>query len=75
MEEKDTSGFYRQTKTGWSFAPNGVRSKNYELSRDGKREEVDGWKWYEKEPKEFSEWVESQKPNKEELLKIDKSRK
>ena len=41
-------GFYKLDENGsWLFAPNFVCAKDYVLEKDGNREEVDGWKWYE----------------------------
>lgn len=51
----DTSGFYKQFDDGsWVFAPNFVCSKHYTLERDGNREEIDGWKWYDEQPSNYT---------------------
>ena len=48
-------GFYKQDENGsWLFAPNFVYAKDYILEKDGNREEVDGWKWYNEEPIEYT---------------------
>lgn len=38
----------------WLFAPNFVYAKDYVLEKDGNREEIDGWKWYDEEPIEYT---------------------
>jgi len=54
---KDTSGFYKKiSETEWWYAPNAVYHKDYELHRDGNRESVDGWSWYDKAPAEYIMW-------------------
>ncbi len=67
MEEiQDTSGFYKEQNGEWYYAPNFIRSNQFELSRDGDRTTTDGWVWYDVEPTEYTEWVvfnESFKPN------------
>jgi hypothetical protein len=54
---EDTSGFYKKFEDGsWICAPNFVYSKDYTLERNGNREEIDGWKWYETTPQEYLLW-------------------
>lgn len=48
----DTSGFYKQTEEGWFYAPNAVHAPEYTLERNGNRESIDGWKWYDVQPYE-----------------------
>jgi hypothetical protein len=53
----DTSGFYKKISDNeWWFAPNFVYSKDYTLERDGNRESVDGWEWYDSAPDEYLLW-------------------
>ena len=40
-------GFYKFDGENWLYAPNFVYAKDYVLEKDGNREEVDGWKWYD----------------------------
>lgn len=49
---EDTSGFYKydQESSQWLYAPNFVYSKDYELHRDGNRDPIDGWAWYDEQP-------------------------
>ena len=48
-------GFYKKDDNGsWLFAPNFVYAKDYVLEKDGNREEIDGWKWYDEEPIEYT---------------------
>ena len=48
-------GFYKKEENGsWLFAPNFVYAKDCLLEKDGNREEVDGWKWYDEEPLEYT---------------------
>ena len=48
-------GFYKKDENGsWLFAPNFVYAKDYVLEKNGNREEVDGWKWYDEEPIEYT---------------------
>ena len=50
-------GFYKLDENGsWLFAPNFVCAKDYVLEKDGNREEVDGWKWYDTPPQEYLIW-------------------
>ena len=58
MEDmEDTSGFYKKlSDTEWYFAPNFVYSKDYELHRDGNKESIDGWNWYDSSPQEYIIW-------------------
>jgi hypothetical protein len=50
-------GFYKLDENGnWLFAPNYVYAKDYVLEKDGNREEVDGWKWYDTPPQEYLIW-------------------
>jgi hypothetical protein len=51
---EDTSGFYKKTDEGWLYAPNFVYSKSYILERNGNRESIDGWEWYDEQPLEFN---------------------
>ena len=47
-------GFYKLDENGsWLFAPNFVYAKDYILEKDGYREEIDGWKWYDTPPQEY----------------------
>ena len=47
-------GFYKLDENGsWLFAPNFVCTKDYVLEKDGNREEIDGWKWYDTPPQEY----------------------
>jgi|TARA_R110000787_G_scaffold61806_2_gene139818 hypothetical protein len=57
MEELDTSGFYKDDNGEWFFAPNFVYSTAYTLERDGNRESVDGWAWYEEQPTNYTEYL------------------
>ena len=52
----ETQGFYKQTEEGWHYAPNFVYAKDYSLEKDGNRESIDGWQWYEEEPTEYTIW-------------------
>jgi hypothetical protein len=58
---KDTSGFYKwvENDQAWWYAPNFVYHKDYELHRDGNRQAIDGWKWYDDEPIEYSIWLKN----------------
>ena len=48
-------GFYKKDENGsWLFASNFVYAKDYVLEKNGNREEVDGWKWYDEEPMEYT---------------------
>jgi hypothetical protein len=47
-------GFYKKEEENWLFAPNFVYAKDYTLQKDGNKEEIDGWKWYEEEPIEYT---------------------
>lgn len=48
-------GFYKFDENGdWLFAPNFVYAKDYILEKDGNREDIDGWKWYDEEPIEYT---------------------
>jgi hypothetical protein len=55
----DTSGFYKEFENEWIFAPNFVYSKNYTLEREGNRESIDGWVWYDTAPQEYILWKQS----------------
>ena len=55
----DGSGFYKEYNDEWLYAPNFVYSKHYTLERDGNRESVDGWEWYDEAPEEFIIWQEN----------------
>jgi hypothetical protein len=59
----DTSGFYKETEEGWFFAPNAVHAPEYTLERDGNREPIDGWQWYDKAPSEYIVWEYEQNNN------------
>lgn len=57
-------GFYKQDDNGsWLFAPNFVYAKDYVLEKDGNREEIDGWKWYDEEPIDYTIWKLKQENN------------
>ena len=48
-------GFYKKEENGsWLFASHFVYAKDYILEKDGNREEIDGWKWYDEEPLEYT---------------------
>lgn len=50
-------GFYKLDENGsWLFAPNFVYAKDYVLEKNGNREEIDGWKWYDMPPQEYLIW-------------------
>ena len=49
-------GFYKFDGENWLYAPNFVYAKDYILEKDGNREEVDGWKWYDTPPQEYLIW-------------------
>jgi hypothetical protein len=38
------------------YAPNAVHARDYSLEKDGNRESIDGWQWYEKAPAEYIIW-------------------
>jgi hypothetical protein len=59
----DTSGFYKLTNDGWLYAPNFVYAKDYTLEREGNKESIDGWQWYDTEPIEFTIWKIKQDGN------------
>jgi len=60
----DTSGFYKYENGGaWYFAPNFVYSKDYSLERDGNRESIDGWQWFDEEPTDYTIWYNETFPN------------
>ena len=53
----DTSGFYKKVSDNeWWFAPNFVYHKDYTLERDGNRESIDGWEWYDEAPDKYILW-------------------
>ncbi len=55
---EDTSGFYKKiSDSEWWFAPNFVYHKDYELQRDGNRESIDGWEWFDEAPQEYLDWL------------------
>ena len=55
---EDTSGFYKKINDSeWWFAPNFVYHKDYTLQRDGNRESIDGWEWFDNAPQEYLDWV------------------
>jgi hypothetical protein len=61
---ENTSGFYKKVSdTEWWFAPNFVYSKDYELTREGNKESIDGWVWYDEGPEEYFSWLENQENN------------
>ena len=50
-------GFYKLDENGdWLFAPNFVYAKDYTIEKDGNRESIDGWKWYDEEPIDYTIW-------------------
>lgn len=49
-------GFYKLDNDEWFFAPNFVYAKDYTLEKDGNRDSVDGWKWYDQAPQEYIIW-------------------
>ena len=49
-------GFYKFDGENWYYAPHFVYAKDYILEKDGNREEVDGWKWYDTPPQEYLIW-------------------
>jgi len=50
-------GFYKKFDDGnWIFAPNFVYAKDYTLEKDGNRESIDGWQWYDQAPQEYIIW-------------------
>ncbi len=51
-----TQGFYKQTDEGWYYAPNAVHARDYTLEKDGNRESIDGWNWYDEAPQEYIIW-------------------
>jgi hypothetical protein len=54
---EDTSGFYKKFEDGsWIYAPNFVYSKDYTLERDGNRESIDRWNWFDTAPQEYIIW-------------------
>jgi hypothetical protein len=58
---KDTSGFYKKVNDDeWWVGIHFVYNKNYTLERDGNRESIDGWKWYDEAPLEYIIWEQSQ---------------
>ena len=61
-------GFYKFDGENWYYAPNFVYAKDYILEKDGNREEIDGWKWYDTPPQEYLIW----KFNKENEVFYDK---
>jgi hypothetical protein len=56
---EDTSGFYKQLETEWWYAPNFVYHKDYTLERNGNREPIDGWQWYDEAPEEYIDYINS----------------
>lgn len=66
----DMSGFYKEVNGEWFYAKYEVIALNYTLSRKsyeeiGEKENKEGWIFYNEEPKEYTEWVESQNHEKE----------
>lgn len=49
-------GFYKFDGETWYYAPNFVCAKDYTLEKGKNTTEIDGWKWYEKEPIEYTIW-------------------
>jgi hypothetical protein len=49
-------GFYKFDGEIWYHAPNFVYAKDYTLEKDGNRESIDGWKWYDEEPIDYTIW-------------------
>jgi hypothetical protein len=49
-------GFYKLDNDKWFFAPNFVYAKDYTLEKDGNRESVDGWQWFDQAPQEYIIW-------------------
>ena len=47
---QNTSGFYKYENGEWLYAPNFVFHRDYTLMRDGNRESIDGWQWYDTSP-------------------------
>ena len=60
--------FYKFDGENWYYAPHFVYAKDYVLEKDGNREEIDGWKWYDTPPQEYLIW----KFNKENEVFYDK---
>lgn len=60
---EDTSGFYKEVNGEWFYAPNFVYNKDYTLERDGNREAIDGWQWYDETPQEYIDWMLEQENN------------
>lgn len=57
---ENTAGFYKKTNEDeWYYDPNYVHNQNYKLEKDGNRESVDDWTWYDETPEEYVEWMES----------------
>jgi len=52
----DTSGFYKKTDEGWYYAPNAVHARDYTLEKNGNRESIDGWQWFDTAPNEYLIW-------------------
>ena len=46
-------GFYKFDGETWFYAPNFVYAKDYSLEKDGNRESIDGWQWYDTAPNEY----------------------
>jgi hypothetical protein len=60
---KDTSGFYKQTEDGWFYGPHFVYAATYTLERNGNREPIDGWQWYDTAPQAYIIWEILQQQN------------
>jgi hypothetical protein len=54
---EDTSGFYKKFEDeSWIHAPNFVYARDYTLEKDGNRESIDGWEWFDNAPQEYLIW-------------------
>lgn len=55
----DTSGFYKQTETGWIYVPNIYATPTYMIKRELKDTytyPINGWNWYDEEPFAYTQW-------------------
>lgn len=68
MENKDTSGFYKNNNGEWHYAPNYVMNKLYTLHRDSNRDSMDGWLWYDEAPQEYIDWYKQMNPDEDYLF-------
>jgi hypothetical protein len=58
---EDTSGFYKKVNDNeWWVGIHFVYARDYTLERDGNRESIDGWQWYDEAPLEYLEWLKKQ---------------